>query len=975
MSDARGIFDLVTARASSTRLIGREAELARLRDALKRARGDEPSAVLIGGEAGVGKTRLVGEFVAGTAVDGARVITGQCLELGEEGLPFAPFAAALRDLLRRDGPAAFAGHEQDFARLLPELAPAAPETRVDAHRGYLFDLVAALFDRLTAGRPLVLVIEDLHWADRSTRDLIAYLVRSLRSAPVLLVGTYRSDELHRGHPLRPFLAELDRVRGVERLDLGRLDRDGTAEILHQILGAEPVSALVDEIFDRAQGNPFFVEELAASTEPGVCSDLPGSLRDLLLARVDQLDDAAQHVLRIFAAGGNRVGHELLVEVAGVPESQMEASLRAAIAMQLVVADPDGGYEFRHALVREAVHDDLMPGEHARLHARYAAAIEARPDLVSAGRAPAEVAHHWHAAHDHPRALATAVAAADAAGRRYAYAEKSRLLERALELWEQVPDAGQLLGLDHMALLEASLAAASSAGDFTRAMALTRAALAEVDFDTDPLRAARLLERRGKLMRTLGKSDGLSLLRQAYELTRRIEDQAGRATLLAEIASALASIDAEESWRVAEEAIASARTLGDVALEVSATVTMGRVCGDQMSAEDGLAETLRAADRAERNDDSIGLVRAMVNISHQLFALGRYAEATDAAARGRAVALRVGISRTTGAYLLTNGGEALVALGRWDEADALFTESIRLDLPGVLAAPAILLRAWLRLMRADPAADVLINRALGFQTRAYLESQIRLPLHELRITAALVGGDTEAALSAAAAALGDPDVSRDRRYGWPLLAAAARAAGRASSSAIPDAGLTGRVSEVAAALLPARYPAEFAYAAEIVALREGGLEAWRAAVAAWRLDGQRYPLAEALLRLAEAAAAAGDRGAAAEAIAEAGDVAGDLDAVTLRREVELLARRVGLRPAGQHHGATRGPGLDGAEPLTPREVEVLRLVAEGHSNRQIAETLYISPKTASVHVSRIIAKLSVVNRVEAAAVAHRLGLLS
>jgi DNA-binding CsgD family transcriptional regulator len=506
------------------------------------------------------------------------------------------------------------------------------------------------------------------------------------------------------------------------------------------------------------------------------------------------------------------------------------------------------------------------------------------------------------------------------------------------------------------------------------MALTRAALAEVDFDADPLRAARLLERRGKLMRTLGKSDGLSLLRQAYELTHRVEDQVGRATLLAEIASALASVDAEESWRVAEEAIASARTLGDVALEVSATVTMGKVCGDQMSAEEGLAETLKAAGRAEETDDSTGLVRALVNISHQLFALGRYAESVDAATRGQAVARRVGISRTTGAYLLTNGAEALVALGRWDEADALFTESIRLDPPGVLAVPAILLQARLRLVRADPAADVLVNRALGFQTKAYLESQIRLPLHELRITSALAGGDTEGALSAAAVALADPDASRDRRYGWPLLAAAARAAFGATSSATPDAGLTGRVSEVAAALLPARYPAEFAYAAEIVALREGDLESWRAAVAAWRVDGQTHPLAEALLRLAEAAAAAGDRGAAAEAIAEAGGIAGELDAAALRREVELLARRLGLRSAGHQHGGATGAGLGGAEPLTAREAEVLRLVAEGHSNRQIAEALYISPKTASVHVSRIIAKLSVANRVEAAAVAHRLGLL-
>jgi DNA-binding CsgD family transcriptional regulator/tetratricopeptide (TPR) repeat protein len=985
LSDGRGIFSAMTASASSPLLVGREAELARLRDALKRARGREPSAVLIGGEAGVGKTRLVGEFIVGATADGAQVLSGQCLELGEEGLPFAPFAAALRDLLRRDGPAAFAGHEQDFARLLPELAPAAPEALSEAHRGYLFDLVAGLFARLAGDRPLVLVIEDLHWADRSTRDLIAYLVRSARTAPVLLVGTYRSDELHRGHPLRPFLAELDRVRGVERLDVDRLDREGTAEILQQILGAEPLPALVDNIFDRAQGNPFFVEELAVCTDPQVCADLPDSLRDLLLSRVDRLDEATQRVLRIFAAGGNKVGHELLAEVAAVPDRELEAALRSAVAAQLVLADPDGGYEFRHALVREAVHDDLLPGEHARLHARYAAAIEARPDVVSAGRAAIEVAHHWHAAHDHPRALTAAVAAAAAAGRRYAFAEKSRLLERALKLWEQVPDAAERLGMDHLDLLEANVSAASEAGDHMRAMTLTRAALAEVDEQREPLRAARLLALRGKLMRTLGKASGLTELSHAYELASKVDNSPERARMLADLAASLAPVDVAQSRRVAGEALESAKDLGEEAIQISAAVTLGFACSLDQQAEQGLAETTEAAAWAERAGDSTALVRALISISHQLFTLGRYEESAEAAHRGLGTARRVGISRTTGAFLLVNAGEALMALGRWDEADALFAELARLDPPGTLAAPGLALRAHLRLARAHPAANDLVGRAVGFLAKPYLEGHMRVPLHALRVTAALVAEDAPAALSAAGAGLADPDLRADPRYAWPLLAAAAcavrlgRATGEArveesfdgvrqSSATVPLDELADRIL-CEAAVLPARYPAERAYAAEVAALRSGDVEAWRAAVAAWRVDGQPYPLGCALLSLAETAAAAGDRATVAEAVGEAGEIAGSLDAAVLRDTVETLARRVGLRAAGR--AVAVGPG---AEPLTSREVEVLRLVAEGHSNRRIAEALYISPKTASVHVSRIIAKLEVANRVEAAAVAHRLGLL-
>jgi predicted ATPase len=345
MSYARGMLDPMTVSAHSTVLVGREPDLATLHDALKRARGDEPAALLVGGEAGVGKTRLVEEFCRSAD---ARVLLGQCLELGEEGLPFAPFAAALRELSRHEGRAVFGGRETEFARLLPELG--LPPDHGETRRGHLFELVGSLFARLAEERPVVLVVEDLHWADRSTRDLIAFLIRSARVPGLLLIATYRTDELHRGHPLRPFLAELERVRGVQRHDLDRLDRDATAELLGHLLGAEPDPPTVDAISRRAQGIPFFIEQFAASADPR-CGDIPETLRDLLLSRADQLPDAAQRVLRVAAVGGIRFGHELLARVAGVDEATLESGLRAAVAAQLVVIDPDGDYEFRHALVR------------------------------------------------------------------------------------------------------------------------------------------------------------------------------------------------------------------------------------------------------------------------------------------------------------------------------------------------------------------------------------------------------------------------------------------------------------------------------------------------------------------------------------------------------------------------------------------------------------------------------------------------
>ncbi|PWU55852.1 LuxR family transcriptional regulator [Micromonospora sp. S4605] len=959
----------VTVRAASTVLVGRQSELAALRDALARARTGEPTTVLVGGEAGVGKTRLLEEFGGLATAAGARLLVGQCLELGEAGLPFAPFAAALRDVLRHDGPAVLDGYEAEFARLLPELArvpvgvaaPAAVPTS-DAPRGYLFDLVAGLFHRLAAAQPLVLVIEDLHWADRSTRDLIGFLVRAARTARLLLVCTYRTDELHRGHPLRPFLAELDRARGVERVELGRLDRDGTAAILADLLAAEPAARAVDDVHDRTQGNPFFIEELAAAGDPIGCAALPDTLRDLLLARVDRLPDAAQRVLRIAAAGGTRFAHQLIAEVAGLPEAELEDALRAAVAAQLVVADPDGDYEFRHALVREAVHDELLPGEHARLHARFAAAIEAQPHLVPAGRAPAEIAHHWYAAHDHPRALVTARAAARAAGERYAYAEQSRLLERVLELWELVPDAADRLGMDHLAVLEETLAAATTAGDYKRALTLARAALAEVDADAEPLRAAGLLDRHARMLAMLGKADGAAELREAYRLAERVPDGPERLRLLAGITAQLARIDPVGGTRLAADVLAAAQESGiDQTL---LPVQLAVLCHRQGSADLGLAEVDRAERLARAAGNAESLVTALVYRSDVLFELGRYAESAQAAADGVTEARRVGISRSTGAYLLSNQAEALLALGRWTEAEEICAEAARIDPPGVSGLHWLQLRAGQRLAQGHPGADEAVGRALSFLSRPYLHAHQRLPLLELRLAAALAADDRTEAWRAAEAALVDPDLPGCPRYAWPVLTALARAARQ-----LDDGSLVARVAALATSV-PVRFPAERAHAAELAAIVAAGddpLAAWRTAVSAWRADGQPWPLGRALLSLAEAAAAAGERDEVSTAVAEAAAIADRLGAPPLAERAATLARRVGLR------GATRG--RPGADLLTLREREVLRLVAEGHSNSRIAEELFISPKTASVHVSRIIAKLDVSNRVEAAALAHRLGLLA
>jgi DNA-binding CsgD family transcriptional regulator len=437
-------------------------------------------------------------------------------------------------------------------------------------------------------------------------------------------------------------------------------------------------------------------------------------------------------------------------------------------------------------------------------------------------------------------------------------------------------------------------------------------------------------------------------------------------LMADVAYQLVGFDNAKASRIAEEAMAAAVELGDVATEVAATITRGQVCAGQIPPEEGLVSMQEAAARARATGDLPNLARALVNISDTLFELGRYEESAAAAAEGVPYADRVGVSRTTGVYLLANHAEALMALGRWDEADARLAEAARLDPPGTLAVPWLRLRARLRLARGHEGAEPLVSRAIGFLARPFLNDEIRLSLRELRTLSELRSGDAGSAVSAARTAVAEPAIAGKPRYGWPLLAAAATAVERGAAEDRDIADVRSQVAELAAEM-SVQYAAYRAYSAQVAATLHGGVERWQEAVAAWRADGQRYELAEALLRLATAAAGAGDRAAAGEAIEEAVAIAAALAAAPLVDAADTLARRIGLRSAGH-------PAPSGTELLTAREQEVLRLVAEGQSNSRIAQRLYISPKTASVHVSRIIAKLEVNNRVEAAAVARRLGLL-
>ena len=494
-------------RVTSDVLVGRREELAWLHEALARVSGGGQAALLIGGEAGVGKSRLVGEFaataadtggagpaepagmepagmepagtatpaLAGTAVAAARVLTGRCPDLGPVGLPFAPFSAILRTLTRPGGPGPAFSPRSELARLLPELGAAATAGNPREARARLFVEMLSLLERLARQRPVVLVIEDAHWADESSRDLLSFLIASQQSMDgVLIVVTYRSDELHRGHPLCSLISRLGRLSWVQRRELSGLSRDESAELVARLAGDAPAPSLAEKVWRRAEGNPLLAEQLVCcDRQPARACPVAG---DLMLSAVRQLPAQTQEVLRAASAGGQRTGLGLLAAVTGMDADALDAALRPAVTRGVLTAG-QGSCTFRHALISEAVHTDLLPGEHTDLHHRFAAALQAEPSLVPAGHAAMEQAEHWHHVHDPARALSSAWRAAGDAGRALASAEQLAMLTRVLELWPCVPDAGRLTGTGHAQVLRQAAGAADAAGDRQLATALAAAARA------------------------------------------------------------------------------------------------------------------------------------------------------------------------------------------------------------------------------------------------------------------------------------------------------------------------------------------------------------------------------------------------------------------------------------------------------------------------------------------------------------------
>jgi DNA-binding CsgD family transcriptional regulator/tetratricopeptide (TPR) repeat protein len=1023
LSEGDGMLEGMSTRRSSPVLVGRIEQLSVLDAALRRARAGIPSAVLVGGEAGIGKSRLVGEFTARAAQAGARVLTGGCLDLGTDGLPFAPFAAILRALVRdlgADGVAALMPGQAtgEFARLLPEFGTADSGSDTAVARARLFEQILTLLERLAESGPVVLIIEDAHWADHSTRDLMAFLIGSQQVMDgLLIVVTYRSDELHRTHPLRPLLAELGRLDWVERTELPRLSRVEAEELVAQIIGREPETPMADAVYARTEGNPMFVEELLCC-DGQLAAGLPDSLRDLVLASVRRLPEETQELLRAASAGGQRSGHALLAAVTRLADDDLARGLRPAVAANVLIAD-DGGYGFRHALIREAIYDDLLPGERTRLHTRFAEILDSDASLVAPDRLLIEQAHHWYHAHDMTWALISAWQAAAQAGHTLAYAEQLTLLARVLELWEKVPDAAGQIGASHLTVLETAARAAKHAEDGDRGMAdrsisFASAALKEIDRSAEPVRAALLLEARATMCKHSVVGDPEADLRAALELVPPGSDDAARARVLVSFARYVPDPHGQEAQDILREGLTLARQAEDAETQVSALCDLATIISHTGRDAEALEMFAQSRALAERSGVFGPMLYAAINESHVLEGIGRHEQAAALARAGIAQARQHGLARSSGTFLAVNVAEPLLALGRWDEAGEVLEHALALAPPQLNRSLLRCLLAWIALRRGDLAtASVMVAAAraalVGTTYAGVHQGQYTLPLAHIEAEVLQAEGRIPAALDAISSALDRLDLLRDPRYAWPLLDAGARICALGA-----DAGFRGRASAQRAAEVLSQLcavagkmdtsgPVQEAHRLSFVAHAKGqphghddgefvvhmsadsadsagpaiGAQAsWDLVAAAWVSLDQPYEQALALLCAAKAAVSAGDRDGAGQRLRHAAELAESVGATALSEEIVAFGRNarltVSMRATAASSPAVQRSAADQLG-LTAREFEVLRLVAAGRSNPEVGAELFISAKTASVHVSNIMSKLGVSSRGEAAATAYRLRL--
>jgi DNA-binding CsgD family transcriptional regulator len=985
-------------------LVGRAQELERLAGLVgvpgRSGVPVGPGSVLLAGDAGVGKTRLLAALRDKAEAAGLQVVIGHCLDFGDSTLPYLPFSEIF-GRLAADQPAVAAqlieAHPA-VARLMPGRRMMGDEVAADPaagaadrmDRSELFEAVQAALGDLSASAPVLVLIEDVHWADQSTREMLGFLFARRHDLPVSIVASYRTDDLHRRHPLRATAAQWSRLARVSRLQLDPLP-DAAVRTLVRALHPEPLPEReVRGIVRRAEGNAFFTEELVAGIERGG-GPLSWDLAELLLVRLDQLDDDARSVVRAASVAGRRVPHSLLARVAGVPGPQFDAGVRAAVDGNVLVPTQRDGYAFRHALLAEAVYDDLLPGERVGLHAAYVEALASRDVEGTA----AELARHARAAHDLPTAIRASIQAGDEAMRVGGPDEATQHLETALELLGDAARAEQVAPeVDRVTLTLRAAEAAMAAGRVHRGLALVQEQLATLPADgPDATRAGVLLMLASIALVSDTTVDVLAHTTEALQLVPEQPPSALRAKVMGVHARAnLEHYRREEAARWAQQSAEMALALGLPAVVAEATTTLGyldRRAGDALSSRAALQQSVR---RARSAGDVAAELRGWYGLGALAFETGQLAEAragyTEAFTLGR------DRGRPWAPYALEGRSQAaLVAyvMGDWDDVLTL-TDVTDAAPPGVAEAWLAGGRLAVAAGRGEHAAvDVLASLRPWWGKEGVVAISC--------IAAIDLYGDAGDVDSARA--VHDEIVSTvtslwqrqtlhvQVRMAALLLGQLATEAGRGGGLARQELSVCGadlvRSAEAAArwdhepqgrpgpegAAWVARVAAEHArlrWLCGVDVPSDGELvELWQRAVAAFEGFGHVFETARSQARLAAVLRACGRPEDAEPLVQAARATATRLRAEPLLRELRLVG---GAGPRARA-SADAAPA---DQSLTAREREVLELVALGRSNREIGQQLFISTKTVSVHVSNILAKLGAAGRTEAAALARRQGLI-
>ncbi len=655
-------------------LVGRRAELAFLTDVL--IAGTRPRVVVLVGEAGVGKTRLIAEAVRRARAAGVKVLLGSCLPL-TDSVPFLPLTEALRglgpaggkpgpaDVLERCEPHVRA----ELARLVPGWNPAPqPAERGSVEgwqRGRLFSALRDLLAALAAEGRCALVVEDLHWADTTTLDFLAYLCAVDRGGSTPLVLTCREEEIEARRPVGPWFAELGRQAGVVHLPLDRLTRAEVAEQIRGLLDAAPAAAFVDQVYARAEGNAFFTEQLVAAGAGRVA--LPTSLAQLLIAKAETVGEDGWAVLTALAVAGRGLDETLLTSITGLTGRRLRTAVRELSEARLVdrpgVDHPgaEGRYRLRHALVGEAVAADMLTGDRRERHATVARVLTS----CAAAEGSGEVAEHWAAADELSEEMPWRLAAAAEAEHVYAYREAARHWQRVIDLWVLVPPGVRPADLDLAAVHLKAIDALDRCGDTKRAGLLAEQALRTLGPAADRRRLAVLYERTASYLYQEDDPTAQQPLEVALQLLADLPPGREHATVLRSYAEQLYERGRTAEARFYLEQARQACTSDAPAHEQARILcTIALISFDDGDVSAGMRLLDRAVALAERDDDDIAnLVVADVRC-WALLQLGRLEDVVVATRAGLARARRAGLEQHTDTQLLLSFlADAVSELGR------------------------------------------------------------------------------------------------------------------------------------------------------------------------------------------------------------------------------------------------------------------------------------------------------------------------